>query len=96
MDPAGHETGYQYPSPGVMIGPNEPGFVRSDHPVLDTLLLGAAAGASLFAPEAGPLLRGLFGLGLATAPKALPIVVGALEVICPQTLRRRSYDTRSA
>lgn len=43
-----------------------------------TLTAGAASG-----PEAALFARGLLGLGLATAPKTVPLIIGALEGMTP-------------
>jgi hypothetical protein len=80
-DPDGHEVGYTYNHDGTMTAPTE--ATTDGHPIRDTLLLGAMTVTALAAPEAGPFLRGLLGLGLASAPVTGPIVSNVIEGLTP-------------
>jgi RHS repeat-associated protein len=80
-DPDGHEGGYTYNRDGTMTAPVN--AVTDGHPIRDTLILGAFTTTALAAPAAGPLARGLIGLGLATAPTTVPIAQDIIEGATP-------------
>jgi hypothetical protein len=70
-------------------GSTAPGCAAANHnttpreAVKETLLLGTWFTGGLFAPAAGPLARGLCGIGLATAPVTVPIAANLIEGATP-------------
>jgi hypothetical protein len=70
-------------------GSTAPGCAAANHKttvkeaVVETATMGAWFGGGILAPAASPLIRGLFGLFLATAPVTMPIVVDTVEGLVP-------------
>jgi hypothetical protein len=61
--------------------------------LVETAVMGAWFGGGLLAPTAGPLARGLIGLGLVTAPTTVPI---AQEIIAGATPGSPSFSVKGA